>query len=1158
MKINSLDLIAFGPFTDRTLDFGQDSAGMTVVFGANEAGKSSALRAIRGALYGIPSQTTDNFLHNNQKLRIGVELLDNKGQQAKFLRRKGNKGTLLSVDGDILDESVIADICLGIPKKLFESLFGISHQDLTEGGEDILNQQGELGQALFSASSARKNLHLTLKKLDDEASKLYKPTGRLQTINAGLKKYAEQKSQLVESSLSSSDWANVQEAYDKAFDKTAELSVEIKKAVRELNEKQRFERLLPKVATRMQLLAQIEDYAGITQLDDSFAARRHAAVTSLITAQSAESNLQARHKELLEQVEDGGLDEQLLSHETVIQSLHQSLESYARAESGLPLLMQKYHSVESDLANLLQTIQPGLNATDLEQLLPVLAREADIKLAVASYQSLQVERKQFTQVSLTCEQKIEALKQHDTEAVDEAMLSQVQKEYGEAQAYAGLEADLRDTQGSIASMEERIGASIEALPYWNGALDELLSLAVPGKQTVLDFAKTLTDSDHELARYNTEQTRLNQELQIVQQKLDGLKGGDEVPSRQALDEVRNSRNNAWSLLKEQWLNKADVTLEAGFLDPQRGLPEAFEWRMGRADDIADRLCHDSDRVAQLESYRTEIKRFESQKLAVNTELGNADSRRETLCKLWFDEWEPCAITPRSPAEMLEWRVAREDILRLADDFFSARNKVESLKASKADLLKRLLLEPFDDSAHDRDSINSTLAAMGGWIESTLKISQRYAQQQLTRERLQEEYAAANSSVALANNALEEWQLSWRNLVEGSALAAGSVPATAIDSLQRIRAAFQKRDELRELEARINAQKKEAVSFTELHSQLAMDAGVLSLQQHVPEVYRQLDAQKQAQAVYRQNCDSLTKLIAELGRAREKLGTSELIIASLLTEAACESVEQLPDLERRSSERVNLKRQLLSLENDILQDGGGKTLDDIKVALDGLDAASLAADIDHLRKKIDGELEPLKQELSEERGSRRRELESMKGSGEVALIAEDAEDTLVKIRKATQQYLTLKTAAKLLRDEIERFRQQNQGPLLDIAGRYFSELTLGAYVGLTSDFNEQDKVILAATRSNGDIVLVEGMSNGTRDQLYLSLRLAAFERSVEQRGPMPFIVDDILIEFDDERSRAALEIFSRLAKKTQVILFSHHPRIRELSEALTNVPTIVTL
>lgn len=44
--------------------------------------------------------------------------------------------------------------------------------------------------------------------------------------------------------------------------------------------------------------------------------------------------------------------------------------------------------------------------------------------------------------------------------------------------------------------------------------------------------------------------------------------------------------------------------------------------------------------------------------------------------------------------------------------------------------------------------------------------------------------------------------------------------------------------------------------------------------------------------------------------------------------------------------------------------------------------------------------------------------------------------------------------------------------------------------------------------------------------------------MDSAEPMPFIVDDILVHFDDERSKATLGLLAELAKKTQVIMFTH--------------------
>ncbi len=74
------------------------------------------------------------------------------------------------------------------------------------------------------------------------------------------------------------------------------------------------------------------------------------------------------------------------------------------------------------------------------------------------------------------------------------------------------------------------------------------------------------------------------------------------------------------------------------------------------------------------------------------------------------------------------------------------------------------------------------------------------------------------------------------------------------------------------------------------------------------------------------------------------------------------------------------------------------------------------------------------------------------------------------------------------------------------------------------------------RRGRDEVPVEGMSDGTRDQLYLALRIAALEQHFRANGPMPVVADDLLIKFDDRRAAAALRVLAELSHSTQVMVF----------------------
>ena len=106
MKFLKIDLLAYGHFTNRSLLFPSEGPNLHIIYGHNEAGKSTALRAISSILYGIDVQTRDDFIHAKSDLRIGARLQHSSGAERVFLRKKGKPGTtLLDTSGRPVDES---------------------------------------------------------------------------------------------------------------------------------------------------------------------------------------------------------------------------------------------------------------------------------------------------------------------------------------------------------------------------------------------------------------------------------------------------------------------------------------------------------------------------------------------------------------------------------------------------------------------------------------------------------------------------------------------------------------------------------------------------------------------------------------------------------------------------------------------------------------------------------------------------------------------------------------------------------------------------------------------------------------------------------------------------------------------------------------------
>ena len=73
----------------------------------------------------------------------------------------------------------------------------------------------------------------------------------------------------------------------------------------------------------------------------------------------------------------------------------------------------------------------------------------------------------------------------------------------------------------------------------------------------------------------------------------------------------------------------------------------------------------------------------------------------------------------------------------------------------------------------------------------------------------------------------------------------------------------------------------------------------------------------------------------------------------------------------------------------------------------------------------------------------------------------------------------------------------------------------------------------------------GLSEGTRDQLFLALRIAALELQIESKGALPFVADDLFINFDNDRSKAGLRALRDLSAKTQVLFLTHHDHLLPL-------------
>ena len=157
---------------------------------------------------------------------------------------------------------------------------------------------------------------------------------------------------------------------------------------------------------------------------------------------------------------------------------------------------------------------------------------------------------------------------------------------------------------------------------------------------------------------------------------------------------------------------------------------------------------------------------------------------------------------------------------------------------------------------------------------------------------------------------------------------------------------------------------------------------------------------------------------------------------------------------------------------------------------------------------------------------------------------ERESAAAAMQIAIERYVELTVARALITKAIEKVRNEQQDPLVSRAGELFAFTTRGEFAGIDTDIDDKGQPVVVGRRKTGSAVSVANMSDGTRDQLFLAFRLASLENYAASTEPLPFIADDILVHFDDERSAATLDLLAEFAKTNQVLLFTHHSRVRD--------------
>ncbi|MCL0083472.1 hypothetical protein M1N77_02985 [Thermodesulfovibrionales bacterium] len=285
----------------------------------------------------------------------------------------------------------------------------------------------------------------------------------------------------------------------------------------------------------------------------------------------------------------------------------------------------------------------------------------------------------------------------------------------------------------------------------------------------------------------------------------------------------------------------------------------------------------------------------------------------------------------------------------------------------------------------------------------------------------------------------------------------------------------------------------------------------------------------------------------LSKENEKLVALEETLHLLCIDAHAASPDHLPDIEKRAAAKTKLTDKLDTINERLAELASGQNLQEFIAQVKAHNPDELATTPEKLEAEKQDFLTKQKS-IVQEIALATKDLQSIGGESLAAAIAEEAEGFAGKIQADVEYYVKFRLASAILTKVMERYRQSNQSPVLSIASNYFKIMTQESFDGLQADFDGSGDPAIKAKRLDGKMLTLAEMSDGSRDQLFLALRLGGLARYIKTNGPMPFIVDDVLVHFDDDRSAAALTALGELGKETQVVFFTHHKHLISLAES----------
>jgi uncharacterized protein YhaN len=1143
MRLKRLDLTRYGKFTEHSIDFGERKPGQTdlhIVYGPNEAGKSTALAAFLDVLFGIELRSRFNFVHPYNTMRIGASF-EFAGGVHEFIRIKRERNGLLDGDGNPVAENIISGQLGGMDRDSYRAMFSLDDDTLEAGGESILASKGDLGQLLFSASTGLAGIGRTLVDLRAEADGFYRfhaRAGDLANLKAGLVTLKLERDQI---DTAASRYAQYVEERDRAQSQYDEAIARRGTLRSRMDEIQRQVSALPRLTALRTARKQLRPLAELPMAPAGW--------------REALPNLQRDETELSAQ--SRMIDDEIGRREIELEALvvDQAALDLAGRVDRLGVLHARCLTADKDIPDRL--LEAREDDIKIAGILGRIGRTAEadpgrlvIGTSVAGTLRDLIERRSGLEAANESAANELTMARHQLEDAQARLQdvagenARVGRDNARLSAIAEALASLRDgdhtarrrlAKRSCVALLGELADRLRSLRPWSGEIEQLAALPVPEPDTLEHWKNTHAAARNEYDRLEGEIGRLKAGLLGLESERDAIAGIAGVVTDQEAANVRAAREAAWAAHRRALDTDSADSFEAAL----------------RQDDIVmnARLRHEAD-VAKLHQTSRDLALIDAELRIAEGNLAKAATRLRGI----LDEIEAAAakisLNGTTAAQLESWLLRRAQTLETHGVLRRAERDLSEAEAD-AQAVRERLMKALDSAGARYDATAD--------VDEIRAVAQTTLEREAELKRLTEGVVDRLNDVKMRERNLEAasnndrvWRTAWLEVCSGCWLGEGGLlPSVAtvretLSALSDLGPALERRAALMD---RVEKMRDDQRTFAVEIGDVAPALGLIVDNDAPLDLYRTItDRIRQALSVLTLR-DTRTRELEEVRERRRILNEKRAINASRKTEmteffnvtSLFDVAGKLSDTERKAA----LESQAVEATREILDALGLASIEEAEIALDNADRAALEAEHMELKARFDHQ-DQRTRDLFLAHGKAADQVESVGGDAAVAKIDEKRRTILLEIEDGARRYLKLRAGIAAAEHALRSYRRDHRSSMMARASEAFRTISRDAYSGLASQPDKENEILIALA-ADGSSKVASELSKGTRFQLYLALRVAGYNEFARSHPPVPFIADDIMETFDDFRAEEAIRLLASMGEVGQVIYLTHHWHLCDIAQ-----------